>query len=96
MDINIGFKYSVMSKNGIWRHYEVVGSRYGKDEGFSTYEWKEREDVLKLKKYVQVITLPGDGVYQLSIGWISLKGLQNEIREDMKLLPEYRKFKITE
>jgi hypothetical protein len=108
IEIKIGFRFSKKIKyrgEEYWKTYEVVGSSYGL-EGASFPDWKKREDILKLKKYVQIIDLPYPnhnglpGVWedmensQLSIFWKPLKELQTEIEEDMKLLPEYRIFKI--
>ena len=108
MEINIGFKFSKqykMSGHLYWKSYEVVGSSYGLDSG-SFPDWKTREDVLSLKKYIQIIDLPYPnhnnlvGLYenmnntQLSINWKSLKELKKEIEADNKLLPEFRKIKI--
>ena len=108
MEIKIGFKYSKRLDSfgkKYWMTYEVVGSSYGLD-GCSSYEWKTREDVLNRKRYVQIIQLPYPnhnglkGLYedmrnsQLSIFWKSLEELQNEIKQDMKLQPEFRKYKI--
>ena len=110
MEIKIGFRFSKQHEllgRKYWKTYEVVGSSYGLD-GSSHPDWKTREDALKLKRYVQIIDLPYpnhnglDGVYddmrnsQLSIFWKPLKELQNDIEEDMKLLPEFRKYKIDE
>ena len=110
MEIKIGFRFSKQHESLLrkyWKTYEVVGSSYGLD-GSSHPDWKTREDVLKLKRYVQIIDLPYpnhnglDGVYddmrnsQLSIFWKPLKELQKDIEEDMKLLPEFRKYKIDE
>lgn len=87
MDIKIGFKFSKQHNSldkDYWKSYEVVGSSYGLDGG-SFPEWKTREDVLELKKYVQVIDLPypnSNGLEglcedmtssQLSITWMPLK-----------------------
>jgi hypothetical protein len=107
-NIGVGFKFSkqheVLGKK-YWKNYEVVGSSYGLDN-MSIPEWKEREDILKMKKYIQIIDLPYPninglvGLYedmknsQLSIRWESLYELQKDIEEDMKLLPEFRKYKI--
>lgn len=108
IEIKIGFKFSkqIKSLGKIhWKTYEVVGSSYGLD-GCSSSDWKKREDVLKLKRYVQIIDLPypnHNGLpsvwedmksSQLSIFWKPLKELQTAIEEDMKLLPEYRIYKI--
>ena len=108
IEIKIGFKFSKQIKSlgqTYWKTYEVVGSSYGLSEcSFPT--WKQREDVLKLKRYVQIIDLPypnHNGLpsiwdnmenSQLSIFWKPLKELQTEIEEDMKLLPECRKYKF--
>jgi hypothetical protein len=108
MEIKIGFRFSKQQESlgrKYWNTYEVVGSSYGLDGG-SHPDWKTREDVLKLKRYIQIIHLPYPnhnelpGLYedmtnsQLRIFWKPLKELQKEIDEDMKLLPEFRKFKI--
>jgi len=110
IEMKIGFRFSKQHKSlgrKYWKTYEVVGSSYGLD-GSSHPDWKTREDVLKLKRYVQIIDLPYpnhnglDGLYddmrnsQLSIFWKPLKELQKDIEEDMKLLPEFRKYKIDE
>ena len=110
MEIKIGFRFSKQHESlgrKYWKTYEVVGSSYGLD-GASFPHWKSREDVLKLKKYLQIMDLPypnHNGFIgmcenmtnsQLSIFWKPLKELQNEIEEDMKLLPEFRKYKIDE
>jgi hypothetical protein len=108
VDIKIGFRFSKQQKlfgRTYWNTYEVVGSSYGL-ENASHPNWKTKEDVLKLKKYVQIIQLPYpnhnglDGLYedmrnsQLSISWEPIKELNEKIEEDMKLLPEFRKYKI--
>lgn len=108
--MEIGFRFSKQHESlgrKYWKTYEVVGSSYGLDGG-SFPDWKQREDVLKLKRYVQIMDLPypnHNGLIgewedmknsQLSIFWKPLKELQNEIEEDMKLLPEFRKYKIDE
>ena len=108
MKIEIGFKFSKKIKSSgkeYWKTYEVVGSSYGMNSG-SFSHWKSREDVLKQKRYIQIIDLPYPnknglpGIWedmensQLSIFWEPLKELQSEIEEDMKLLPEFRKYKI--
>lgn len=108
MEINIGFKFSKqfeMFGKTYWKDFEIIGMSYGLSGG-SRPDWKTKEDVLKLKKFVQVMSLPYplwsglNGLYdnmensQLSIYWEPLKELQKEIEEDMKLLPEHRKFKI--
>lgn len=108
IDIKIGCKFSKQQKSlskKYWKTYEIVGSCYGLDD-CSYPDWKTRDDVLKRKQYVQIITLPYpnhnglDGPYndmansQLSIMWKPLKELQKEIEEDMKLLPEFRKYKL--
>lgn len=108
MNISIGFKFSKQHEllgKKYWKTYEVVGTSYGLSDR-SHPDWKTRKDVLKLKRYVQIIDLPYpnynglDGVYddmknsQLSIFWKSLKELKKDIEEDMKLLPEFRKYKI--
>lgn len=110
MEIKIGFRFSKQHESlgrKYWKTYEVVGSSYGLDGG-SYPEWKQREDVLKLKKYVQIMVLPYPnhngliGMWkdmtnsQLSIFWKPLIELQTEIEEDMKLLPKFRKYKIDE
>lgn len=109
MEIKIGFKFSKQYENlgtKYWKTYEVVGFRYGSSEGESNFYWKTRDDVLKLKKYIQIIDLPYPnynglkGIYnnmentQLSITWIGLKILEKDIKDDMKLLPEFRIYKI--
>jgi hypothetical protein len=110
MEIKIGFRFSkqheLLGKKH-WKTYEVVGSSYGLHGG-SSPDWKQREDVLKLKRYVQIMDLPypnHNGLIgkwedmtnsQLSIFWKPLRELQTEIEEDMKLLPEFRKYKIDE
>ena len=110
MEIKIGFRFSKQHElfgRKYWKTYEVVGSSYGLNGG-SFPHWKEKEDVLKLKRYVQIMDLPypnHNGLIgkwedmknsQLSIFWKPLKELQNEIEEDMKLLPEFRKYKRDE
>lgn len=84
----------------------MVSSSYGLNS-YSFHEWKKREDILNnLKRYVQVIELPYPNYNglpgleenmlntQLSISWIPLKTLQQQIENDFKLLPEFRKYKI--
>lgn len=110
MEIKIGFRFSKQHESlgrKYWKTYEVVGSSYGLDGG-SFPNWKEKEDVLKLKRYVQIMDLPYPnhngliGMWedmtnsQLSIFWKPLRELQTEIEEDIKLLPEFRKYKIDE
>jgi hypothetical protein len=108
MEIKIGFRFSKQQElfgRKYWDTYEVVGSSYGLYGG-SHPDWKTREDVLDLKRYIQIIRLPYPnhnklpGLYenmrnsQLCIFWKPLKELQKEIEEDMKLLPEFRKYKV--
>lgn len=97
-NIKIGFRFSKQYQSlgrKYWKSYEVVGSSYGLT-GYSSPNFKTRKDILKLKKYVQIIDLPSLEVEdsQLSIKWKPLKELQNEIEEDMKLSLEFRKYKI--
>lgn len=44
-------------KQNTGKTYEVVGSSYGLDD-VSFPDLKQREDVLKLKRYVQIMDLP--------------------------------------
>ena len=110
MEINIGFKFSKRHElfgKTYWRTYEIIGFKYGRDEGYSDPNWKTKDDILSsLNKYVQIITLPYPnynalpGLYdnmensQLSMTWESLKKLQISIENDMKLLPQFRQYKF--
>lgn len=106
MKLGIGFKFYKQHESlgqKYWRQYEIVGSCYGLDGG-SHFQWKTREDVLKRKKYLQIMSLPYPnenglpGMYndmknsQLAIYWKPTSELIKEIEEDMKLMPEHRKF----
>lgn len=109
IQIGLGFRFSKQHESlgkKYWKTYEVVGIGYGLSSG-SSPEYKTRSDVvLNRKRYVQIIDLPYpnhnglDGLWedtknsQLSIFWKPLEDLQNEIEEDMKFLPEFRKYKI--
>lgn len=108
-EIKIGFKFSMQCESlgrTYWKTYEVIGFSYGLCGGGSLNDWKTREDVLRAKKYVQIMDLPYpnhnglEGQYkdmknsQLSVFWEPLKELQTKIENDMKFLPEFRKYKI--
>jgi hypothetical protein len=107
MEIKIGFRYSKQYEKKYWKTYEVVGSSHGL-ETTSYPDWKTKEDIFKLREYIQIIDLPYPnhngliGRYkdmnnsQLCIFWKPLKELKKEIEEDMKLLPEFRDYKIDE
>ena len=98
--IEIGFKFSEQYKDIFgrprWRDFEVIGSRYGKEEGFSSWEWKEREDILKLARYLQIMSLPSEDNpnKQLSYFWEREKELIRDFEKNSKLLPEHRTLKI--
>ncbi len=109
MEIKIGFKFSKQFESfgwKYWKSYEVIGFSYGLCLEGSSYDWKTSEDVLKAKKYIQIMDLPYPnanglkGEYedmtnsQLSIFWEPLTELQAKIENDMRLLPEFRKYKI--
>jgi hypothetical protein len=110
IEIKIGFKFSKQLESlerKYWKTYEVVGFYYDFSCG-SDHSWKTREDVLKLKEHIQIIDLPYpnhnglEGLWedmknsQLSIFSMPLEELRTEIENDMKLLPEFRKYKIDE
>ena len=110
MEINIGFrfsrKYTNIFGNEYWKTYEVIGSRYGNSDGGSYPDWKSRSDILRLKKYIQIIDLPypnHNGLpgnhddmtnSQLSMYWYPLSKLISEIEEDNKLKPEFKNIQI--
>ena len=102
IDITIGFTFSkrieLLGRN-IWKQFEVIGFKYGTgsndtDEPTTYPDWKSKEDILKLKKYIQIMDLPDNSNNQLSIKWESLEQLQNEIEEDYKLSSKFRRFKL--
>lgn len=98
VNITLGFQFSkeqtTLGKKW-WRTYEVVGVSYGLTD-MSNSEWKTKEDILELKKYVQIITLPCPEYkhYSLRIFWMPLEELKMKIEKDMKVSPEFRKYKI--
>lgn len=101
MEIRIGFRFSKKHKGlfnkPYWQDYEVIGSWYGDSAGGSSYEWKEKEDILGLTQHIQIMNLPCEESIsgQLSYYNQPVKKLIKEIESDLRLLPEFRVFRFS-